>query len=400
VISIGAVVATVVLLSEHIATLLGESRLAPFLVLGGGYVVGKTLLTFCSITFQGFNRTDWSALVKTVSSVGLLGFVLFFLYLGFETIGAFAGYVTGSVVAVVIGGYVLYTRFYTQYDPDPEMEAGLSRRILRYSVPLTVTRTAHSLDRQVDTVLVGYFLTTTAVGYYTLAKQIADFVITPASSLGFAISPAYGEWKASDNIDEAARIYETSLVYVLLWYLPAAVGLILLADPVVVLIFGERYADATPVVAVFGVYILLRAIDKITNDGLDYLGQARARAIAKSGASIGNFALNLVMIPAIGVVGAAIATVITQGLLVAFELYIVHQHLDLDVWRLLRDVGGICLVTGGMTVSIYWFVPYISGLVSLFALIGFAVLVWAALAIGSGFIEPSQVRTFLQQTDE
>jgi len=51
-----------------------------------------------------------------------------------------------------------------------------------------------------------------------------EFVLVPAGSLAFSVSPTYGEQKANDALEEAARIYESTLQYVLLLYIPAAVG--------------------------------------------------------------------------------------------------------------------------------------------------------------------------------
>ncbi len=386
--------------SGPIARLLGEPSLEPFLVVGAGYIATMTLSTFTSIVFQGFNRVRWSAFIGALSNVGLLLFAVVFLLLGMGALGALAGYVVGYGVAAIVGLGVIYRRFVPNYKSDASPEPGLSKKILRYSIPLTITRSGHTLDKDVDTILVGFFLNPAAVGFYVLGKQIADFVTVPATSLGFAISPAYGEQKASDDLDGAARLYENAFVHTALIYIPAGTGLLLVSEPTIRYLFGTDYLGAVPVVQVFGAYILLRAIDKITNDGLDFVGRARDRAIAKTGASVANVILNVLFIPVIGVVGAALSTVITYAALIIVELYIINQEFPINVQSLTKETLKICLVTGLMSSVVITLLPFVSSLISLLTVIFIAGAVWMGLTVMSGLIDPSLVHSFIGNVNE
>ncbi|MFC7045718.1 flippase [Halobacteriaceae archaeon GCM10025711] len=376
---------------DRLAHLLGEPRSAHLLVLGAVYVAARSLNTFTTLLFQGFGRVEWSAVVGIASNLGKLAFVLGFVALGFGVFGAIVGYVVAYAVGAAVGLVALYRLFYATYDQADDAEDGLTGRVLRYSVPLTATKGAGVLDKRVDTILVGYFLNPAAVGFYTLGKQVADFVIAPASSLGFTISPLYSERKTNDGLERAARTYETALEYVLLLYVPAAIGIVAVAGPGVRLVFGSDYAGAIPVVQVFSVYVVLRAIDKITNDGLDYLGRARARAYAKSGTAGANFLLNLVLIPTLGVVGAAVATVVTYAAMVSINVYLIHQELAFSSGRLLRTGLQICGVSALMGVSLFFALPHVNGVVSLVGVVLLGVGVWAALSILSGLLDVRQV---------
>jgi O-antigen/teichoic acid export membrane protein len=377
---------TLVLASGSIADILGEPSLVPLLVAGVGYVAMSTLATFLQMSFQGFNRVEWSAAIGAVSSVVLIVSAVGLLLLGFGIMGVMYAYVAGSASAVALGSVVLYRRFYARHergDPEP----GLSGRILRYSVPLTAARGANRLDKQVDTILVGFILTPVAVGFYVLGKQISEFLITPATSLGFSVSPSYGEQKAQKALEEAAGTYERTFTLIVTLFVSAAIGLALVADPAIPLVFSAEYAGAVPVVQVFGLYVLLRAVDKITNDGLDYLGRATARAKIKIGTSIGNFLLNLVMIPTLGVVGAAIATVLTYSILVGAELYIIRVELGVSLGRLFWRLSQATAVGLAMAVVVLLLLPYVSGVPSLFGVVLAGMAVWAALVDFSGLVD-------------
>lgn len=378
-----------------IADLLGESRLAPFLLFGIGFLVLRTYYTYLVSVFQGFNRVTWSAALEGLSGVARLGFAVAFVLVGFGAVGVLLGYIAGFALAVGLGGVVLLTRFYPQYHEAGEFDADLDRRLLEYSLPLTATQAAGVIDKKIDTVLVGVLLNPLAVSYYVVGKQVTDFVAIPATALGFTISPTYGEHKASGETELAARIYEESLEYVLLLYVPAAIGVVVVAEPTIRQVFGTGYLGATPVLQIFSLYIVVHAINKVTSDGLDYLGLARDRAVAKMVAALSNFGLNLLLIPILGVAGAAIATVITFSGYTFWNVYTIHQELSLRFRWIGRVMAKNLAVSGGMALVVLELLPYASTLATLGGVVIAGAVIWAALAVLSGLLDLRRVAKML-----
>ena len=376
---------------ERLAHLLGEPTATPFLLLGATYVGGHALHSYVTAILQGFNRIKWSTGLNALSGVGRLVFVVLFVLAGLGAVGAFLGYVAGFTLSVLVGAALLYRYHYRTYDEAGRMEQGLTERILKYSLPLTLTKGAGVLDKRVDIILVGFFLNPVAVGYYVVAKQVAEISGMPASSFGYTVSPAYGKRKAADEDERAARLYEYAMRYTLLFYIPACVGLILVAGPTVDLVFGEEYTGAVPILQVMSGFVLVNAVNKITSDGLDYLGRARERATLKTATAVGNFLLNLALIPTIGVVGAAVATVVTYTAYTLGNVYYIHAELGIRVAGVARDAAITCLVALGMGLAVVFAVPYISGILTLVGVILLGGLVWAGLSLLSGLVERDQL---------
>lgn len=393
---IGLVGCTLVVTRNVIAGFLGEPAVAPLLLVGAAYLGFHSLSVFNSLLFQGFNCVSWSALVQVVNNVNRIVFAVVFVFVfGFGALGALLGYVVGAALGMCIGFVVLYKYFYSNYRKADEREEGLSRRILEYSAPMMITRGAGVLNTKIDTILIGVLLNPAAVGFYTLAKQISSSLTVLAGSLGFTISPTYGEQKANERLDQASRMYRKTLEYTLLLYLPGAVGVIIVAEPTIRIVFGEAYLDAAPVLQVLGIYVVLRAINETTTKALDFLGRARIRAIAKGSTAVGNFLLNLVLIPKLGVVGAAVATVITFGIYTFINVYVMYSELPLDSKRLLRPVGLTGVVTLAMGVPVLAVTQYVSDVFSLVGVILFGVAIWSALAIRTGLLDIDATKSFL-----
>ena len=385
---IGVVAAGLVVGRNLIADVLDEPALSSLLLLGVLYMIFGSVYAYYMAVFQGFNRVDLSAKIEVVNNVARLLLVVALTALGLGVAGALFGYIVGAVLGTIVGSIYLYRR-YRSYD-DSGGDRSLRNRLLKYSVPLTATHSASVIDNRVDTVLVAYFVNPVAVSYYVLSKQISEFVMMPASSLGFSVSPTYGEQKANESLDHAARIYERTLEYVFLLYIPAAVGVFLVADPALTLLFGSEYAGAVPVLQVFGVYMIFQAVTKVTTNGLDYLGRANARAVAKGSTAVANAGLNLVLIPLYGATGAAVATVITYGTYTLANVYVMHGELSLDLARIGRSFVLTSAIAGAMGLSVLFLVPYASNIPALVAVIAAGVAVWGALVTISGMVDPRE----------
>ena len=391
---IGIVATTIVVGHTQLAALLATPEAAPVLLVGGIYLVFQSLNAYNYTIFQGFNQVELSAVLGVVNTVTRVGVVVGLTVLGFGVVGAMMGYLIGSLLATTVGFVFLYRRFYRKYDDDGG-EKGLRNRLLRYSIPLTASASANVLDKRIDTVLVGFFLTPLAVSHYVLSKQITEFVLVPAGSLGFSVSPTYGEQKATDTLEGAARIYASTLRYVLLLYIPAAVGLILVPEPAVRLVLGADYASAAPVLELMAIYVVFQAITNVTTNGLDYLGRASDRAIAKGTTAAANVVLNVLLIPRFGVAGAAFATVITYGIYTTVNVYVMYREIAFDYARIGRSVAVITLIAAGMGTAVFVFVPYVSSLMTLVGVIALGVCIWGVLIVFSGLVDPRETLALL-----
>ena len=390
-------IAALVLVLSHryIAAIFDEPDLTPLLLTGVLLVSLGTTVTFLTKILQGFEAISFIAALEVIGRISRLILALGLVLAGFGAIGALWGYILSSLLMSVLGFSYLIRRIQSIQDRSAQIEPGLRRRIAEYAVPITATNTAKFLEKGVDTILVGYFLSPIAVSYYVVSHQVVTFIETPMSALGFTLSPTFGAQKAAGNIDEISRIYEKILVNALLLYIPAGAGIVLVAEPMIDLIFGSGYSGAVPVLQVLSLYVVFKAVTKITDNGLDYLGRARERAIAKGVTSVLNVLLNIALIPTIGVVGAAIATVFTYGLYTGVNIYIAAQEFTLRKRYILRNLSQILVITGTMSVVVFVLTGYISGLMTLALVVCVGGLTWVVLSIVTGMIKVRQVKSIL-----
>jgi len=385
------VVAIALVFSRNILiSALGESAIEPLLLIGVIYVVTKGITDSGRRICQGFKQIKWAAYVEIVQALVRLTVAITLAYIGFGAVGALAGYVVASIIGVtliiVVIGYL-----YLQSPSGGTIEAGLRRRIAEYALPLAMTSSSDTVIKRVDILLIGVFLNPLAVSFYIVGKQITTVLKSPANSLGFAISPRFSEQIEKGNLEIASRLYAEALTGTVLFYLPAMVGLVIVAEPTLAIVFGPEYVGGTVVLQILTIYLFVQAISYITGGGLNYLGRAKHRAYAKVGIAVGNFGLNLVLIPTIGIIGAAISTAGAYVVYVAYNIYLIHIELEIDWWKILGRTTKIVGITGVMTLIIYPISTNITGPITLIGVVAIGVGVWLAGCLWSGLIELKQI---------
>lgn len=160
-------------------------------------------------------------------------------------------------------------------------------------------------------------------------------------------------------------------------------------------VFGQKYLGATPVVQVYSLFILANAINKITTDSLDYLGRARIRAIFKGGMAVGNVSLNLLLIPIYGASGAAVASVITFGSYTALCVYIITTELPIRFSEITRPVARVVVIAAVMGIGVALLLPYVTGVVTLAAVIAAGGGIWLVLSAAWGVIDIEQLWSYV-----
>jgi O-antigen/teichoic acid export membrane protein len=378
-----------------IAHTVGDEGLAPFLLTGTLFIAFETLVKFARLILQGVEDISSSALVlisnrglRTVLAIGLV-------LVGFGALGALMGYIIAAMVTAMLSLTYIFNEYYQAYGAG-DIEKGLKKRIAEYSLPLVASNAARTIDDRIDILLVGFFLNPIAVAYYTISKQIVSFLQAPISALTFATSPAIRTEVERHNQEKAAAMYEEALSIAFFLYLPAAAGIITLASPILRVTVGEKYLDATPVLQVLAIYAVLLAIAFLSGNALDFLGRARDRSIIKGATATTNAVLNVILIPRMGVIGAAYATIITFSIFALSTVYIAVSELDLQYRALAIDTMKILIVTVVMTVVVYLLSGFISGAITLAAVIIVGILVWATLGFVAGVVEPDDVVDMVQ----
>lgn len=185
-----------------------------------------------------------------------------------------------------------------------------ARSLLNDSWPLLITAIAIVLYMKMDQMIIKQILGEREVGVYSAAVRIYEAWIAIPHLLTVSLLPAIVRAKSSSR-----DLYHRRLVYLfrfVFWGSTTVVGVIcILAKPIIQISYGANFSGAAGVLAVVMWTAVWAAMGSVSSRYFVIEGMQRKVAVRTGIAAAINFALNLLLIPRIGIMGAAVATLVS-----------------------------------------------------------------------------------------
>lgn len=315
--------------ADQFAALVGQPDM-------GNEIRAASLALFFSAGFQwvtgvyeGVRRGGRLALMSVVKAAVEFVVVLAVLAAGFGVVAALLGNAISYAAAVGVG--LLLMRPYMRRRPRGEaQEAGeedvSTGTILRYGNHIWLAGIAWILFDRVDQFLLGIFIGTDAVGLYDAPWKIASILGLLSLSLASAVTPRV----ASADPAEAGALVTKALRVAIVAYLVLAAITAVAANDLFVTLLGADFARSADVLVVLVPYLVLIGLAPILSRALDYLGVAAVRKWIALATFLVNLVLDVILIPTVGLLGAAIATDISVLTFVAGHYVLCARRLPLD----------------------------------------------------------------------
>jgi PST family polysaccharide transporter len=161
--------------------------------------------------------------------------------------------------------------------PLPGFDWNIAKALLKIGLPVTAGAMFTIGTFNIDNFIVGHQLGATELAYYIVAFNAASWLV---NILGGAINqvanPAFAEYRRQQR--GLGMLMSRSLVWLLEAALPCAALLIALADPLVRLLYGDRYAPAVVVVQIISALGIARLVVNLGRDGMVAEGMGRQYA--------------------------------------------------------------------------------------------------------------------------
>ncbi len=189
-------------------------------------------------------------------------------------------------------------------------ERALAYRLLADAWPLALTAVFTAIYVNVDRVMIKHFLGEASAGKYAVVLSISTAIYFVPLVLGQSAFPALVEARR-DPADYQRRLQQCFDVF--LWGAVAvALPTSLFAEPLMRLVYGPAYAGAGAALAIHIWSAVVTLLGVVTSYWLVAEGLQRlypVRILASAAVCIG---LNVLLIPRIGIRGAAVATLVAQ----------------------------------------------------------------------------------------
>lgn len=170
-----------------------------------------------------------------------------------------------------------------------------------------------TLDYQIDTFLISFFFTEQQIGWYGAAQTIVLGFWMVAPAIRLSIFPLFSRYFIHSP-PKLKVVYQKSTRYLLLIALPIAAGVTILAEQIILFIYGPSFLPAVPVLQVM-IWSIIFAYLAVPAARLILVNNRQKQAGIMTGISmLTNLILNLVMLQVIGFMGAAVARTASTAL--------------------------------------------------------------------------------------
>ena len=287
---------------------------------------------------RGLDRVRDVALAGFVASVVLVSLnLLFLLALGMGLTGYFLASILSTVsqvVCLVVGGKMWL------YVGRGSKNRELAQEMRRYSLPLTANSVAWWVNNVSDRYVVTWFCGVAENGIYAVSTKIPQIinVIQVIFNQAWVLSAV----KEMDENDESGFFKKTYDAYGALMSFACSV-LIVLDRPLASIMYSNeffqawRYAPFLMVSMVFGA--LSGHIGGIFAAAKDSRLYARSTVIG----ALVNVLVNLLTVPIVGPLGAAVATAVSYWVVWVIRRRIVLRHISIE-FNLLRDYASYAVL--------------------------------------------------------
>ena len=192
--------------------------------------------------------------IRDISAVIIAGLVGIFM--------AYSGFGVWSLVCQLIS-FTLVNAFLlwilSEWRPKFIFSLSAIKEILPFSMHITGVNIIGYFAENVDQLVIGKFLGTLSLGYYSLAYKL---MLYPLQSIHVVLNkvlfPAYS--KIQNDLDKMKKVYEVVAKAVVLLIYPMMLGLFVVAPEFVRVVYGEKWGPAIFLVRVFSICGLIKAL--------------------------------------------------------------------------------------------------------------------------------------------
>lgn len=175
---------------------------------------------------------------------------------------------------------------------------------------------AGKINSALDAVMLGFIIDDTAVGIYSAAIKINRMVIELITSAVSSFMPRSSYYLENNNIDGYKKMVGTVCNATFFFAIPAATGLFILCEPIIILFSGNQYLAAVPSMKIMSAVVIASCANSfLLNLIITPQGKEKITLIAQIIAACTNIILNALLIPHFEVFGAAVATLVVELIL-------------------------------------------------------------------------------------
>ena len=316
--------------------------------------------TFNSI-FQAFEKMEYisigyitnsffmlaGAIIAINMNYGLLYFVLIY-------------FVVNSIV--MIYSMIVCTKSFVV--PLIQIDLKFWKKLVAQSMPFWVTSVFIMIFFKVDMVMLSMMVDEVSVGIYAASYRLIDALAIMPSLVMSIVYPIFSK-NYLNSKESLNLIFEKSQKFLILIAIPIGIGTTLLAEELILLIYGSQYVLSAIPLRILIWASVLSYVNSVPSTLLNSMNRQKILMKYTCIGAILNICLNYLLIPTMTYAGASIATVLTEftiGILLVYHIHNTNKKMILSLNGTIYKAIISGLIMGFFVItfinySIYYVIP-------------------------------------------
>ncbi len=312
----------IIIFSSEMSRIFGNENLKIPIIVAGLIIFTRSLITLFSSFLKGVQNFKIYFINQILYEALRLSIIVILAYLYF-VVGALLGLLIANIVSLVVLILILLRKYraYIVGKVHSEKIPGLRS----YVGFMTIANISGIVFTYIDILMIGAFIGVVGVAYYRASSTIIFALLGLITSLANVLLPVFSQFEKEDISKALEKINK----YVSMVVFPFAVTFGLFSHNIISVIYGREYFPSGDVLMLLSLLLIVGTFSYF-GSVVNAMGRADLSAyIVLIGTTI-NILLNYLLILKIGIIGAAIATVVSRFIILVILIFTLKYILKVD----------------------------------------------------------------------
>lgn len=279
------------------------------------------------VILTGRERIDYSSLLGVIVQLIFITLGAGVLWGGYNFHGLILASYAGIPVAALLG--VLYLRRLKLATLNFKINPHAWPSLIRYSLPFALITFTIMAATDLDTVMLSLWRSPEEVGWYKAAYNLIFKLLFIRGALLSTLTPQMSRYYGVSR-NRVTKTFNTSFKVLWAFSFPIAVGVSLLAQPLIELLYTDAFRPSALALAILIWALPLLNLSSLCGSITTATDKERKAVRVYVLAALLNVLINLVAIPFYGYIGAAVATIVTEASALILFYQVLHREFPLE----------------------------------------------------------------------
>ncbi|HLC60501.1 MAG TPA: flippase [Candidatus Nanoarchaeia archaeon] len=319
--------------------------------------------------FRAFERMFYDSLIKILRMSILASVGLYVLINGYGILAFSFVFIVVEILMVSLACIIAQKNF---IKIRLDLSLRFMKNIVKTAFPLGMAFFFSSIYFYIDSIMLSKMKGDVEVAIYSVAYNLALAILFIPAVYTNAVYPVMSRYYKTSK-ENLIYLYKKSFKYLYIIGLPISAGLYVLAGRIIFFFYGEPYKSSVIALQIISWFLFIKFLNYLMAYALSSVDQQNSRMIGQGLTAAFNVVLNLILIPKMGYIGAAVSTFFTEIFL--FILYYWYTSKSLHRFNFAPILIKPLIATGIMVTFIIY------AKLRLFLIMPLAVLIYFAVIL-------------------